>query len=254
MRVETLADGITLYNADCRLVLPTLGKVDAVITDPPYGIAFESNHVARTTTAGWMRQQIASDTTLDARDAVLSWHNGDWLCFGSNKRDAPTDTRGTLVWDKGPSSGMGDLSFPWKGSFELIFVGGKGWQGSRDEGVIKGHWIVTRASMGRVHPNEKPESLMRYLLQKSIAKLILDPFMGSGTTGVAAVKLGRKFIGIEIEPKYFDIACRRISEALKQPDLFIEPPKTPVQDSWNEMWGKPIPDFTRKLKALKRDG
>lgn len=59
----------------------------------------------------------------------------------------------------------------------------------------------------------------------------LDPFMGSGTTGVAAVKLGRKFIGIEIEPKYFDIACRRISEALKQPDMFVEPPKQPRQEA-----------------------
>ena len=63
------------------------------------------------------------------------------------------------------------------------------------------------------------------------AETILDPFMGSGTTGVAAVKLGRKFIGIEIEPKYFDIACRRISEALKQPDMFIEKPKPAVQEA-----------------------
>jgi DNA modification methylase len=229
-RIEHLAEGITLYLGDCREILPTLGKVDAVVTDPPYGIAFESNHVARTTTAAWMRQQIASDANLDARDAVLSWHEGDWLCFGSDKRDAPADTRGTLVWDKGPASGMGDLSFPWKGSFELIFVGGKGWCGSRDEGVIKGHWIVTRASMGRTHPNEKPESLMKYLLQKSPGETILDPFMGSGTTGVAAVKLGRKFIGIEIEPKYFDIACLRIADALARPDLFIEAPKAAKQE------------------------
>jgi site-specific DNA-methyltransferase (adenine-specific) len=67
----------------------------------------------------------------------------------------------------------------------------------------------------------------------------LDPFMGSGTTGVAAVKLGRKFIGIEIEPKYFDIACRRISEALKQPDMFIEKPKPATQVSFAELWKAP---------------
>ena len=223
-RVEHLAEGVSLYLGDCRALLPTLARADVLVTDPPYGIGFESNHVARTTTAGWMRQQIASDSHVDARGAVLAWHDGDWLRFGSDKRDAPANTRGTLVWDKGPASGMGDLSFPWKGSFELIFVGGKGWQGSRDEGVIKGHWIVTRASMGRVHPNEKPESLMKYLLQKSPAETILDPFMGSGTTGVAAVNLGRKFTGIEIEPKYFDIACRRIADALARPDMFIEKP------------------------------
>ncbi len=229
-RIETIGD-CTLYLGDALEILPTLGKVDAVVTDPPYGIAFESNYVAATTTAPWMRQQIASDETLDARDAVLAWHAGDWLCFGSDKRERPATTRGTLVWDKGPASGMGDLSFPWKGSFELIFVGGQGWRGHRDEGVIKGHWIVTRASMGRCHPNEKPESLMRSLLEKSPAETILDPFMGSGTTGVACVNLGRKFIGIEIEPKYFDIACRRIEEAYKQPRLFAEPRVIPKQES-----------------------
>ena len=217
MTEVTFLDGaVRLILGDCRDVLPTLGKVDAVVTDPPYGIAFESNYIGATTTAGWMRQQIAFDGTTEARDAVLAWHDGDWLCFGSDKRDAPTGTRGTLVWDKGPASGMGNLSFPWKGSFELIFVGGKGWVGSRDEGVIKGHWIVTRASMGRTHPNEKPLRLMEYLLSKSPAETILDPFMGSGTTGVAAVKLGRRFIGIEYDPQYFDIACRRIEDATRQ--------------------------------------
>lgn len=229
-RTEILADGVTLHMGDCRDFLPTLPRAGALVTDPPYGIGFESNHVARTTTAGWMRQQIASDSNVDARDMVLAWHEGDWLCFGSDKRDAPANTRGTLVWDKGPASGMGDLSFPWKGSFELIFVGGAGWHGSRDEGVIKGHWIVTRASMGRCHPNEKPESLMKYLLQKSPAETILDPFMGSGTTGVAAVNLGRKFTGVEIEPKYFDIARRRIADALARPDMFIQKPSPPARE------------------------
>ena len=80
-------------------------------------------------------------------------------------------------------------------------------------------------------------------------KTILDPFMGSGTTGVAAVKLGRKFIGIEIEPKYFDIACRRISEALKQGDLFIDMPAQRTKDqqlAWDEMWSKPF-DYPERL-------
>jgi len=228
-----MVEWVTIGNArlalgDCREVLPTLGKVGACVTDPPYGIAFESNYVAATTTAAWMRSQIASDGDCSARDAVLAWHSGDWLCFGSDKREAPAGTRGTLIWDKGPASGMGDLSFPWKGSFELIFVGGRGWSGSRDEGVIKGHWVVTRASMGRAHPNEKPVSLMEYLIGKSPARTILDPFMGSGTTGVACAKLGRSFIGIEIEPKYFDIACRRIDDAYKQADLFVAAPPEPV--------------------------
>jgi DNA modification methylase len=114
---------------------------------------------------------------------------------------------------------MGDLSFPWKQSFELIFVGGKGWNGFRDEGVLKNHWIVTRASMGRVHPNEKPVSLMSHIIEKAPGQTILDPFMGSGTTGVAAVKLGRKFIGIEIDPKYYAIAKGRIQQAIEERDM-----------------------------------
>jgi hypothetical protein len=170
-----------------------------------------------------MRQVIQNDIDTSARDFVLSWHKGDWVCFGSVKRPVPDSARAILVWDKGPASGMGDLSFPWKPSWELVFVGGEGWHGSRDEGVLKGHWVVTRASMGREHPNEKPVSLLQELISKTPARIILDPFMGSGTTGVAAIKLGRKFIGIEIEPRYFDIACRRIEEAWKQPRLFEEP-------------------------------
>jgi site-specific DNA-methyltransferase (adenine-specific)/modification methylase len=84
------------------------------------------------------------------------------------------------------------------------------------------------AGQQRVHPTQKPVSLMQWCIEQMrlpADDLILDPFMGSGSTGVAAVKMGHRFIGIEIEPKYFDIACRRISEALKQPDMFSERPK-----------------------------
>jgi len=211
------SDRVTLYNADCLEVLRELpaGSVDAVVTDPPYGIAFESNHVGPTTTAGWMRKQIDGDGDTSARDFVVEWAGSrPWVVFGSHKKTVPAGTRGTLVWDKGPASGMGDLSFPWKGSWELIFVGGKGWAGHRDEGVIKGHTIVTRRSMGRVHPNQKPVSLMEHMIGKLPPdSTILDPFMGSGTTGVAAIKTGRKFVGIEIDAGYCEIAKKRIQEA-----------------------------------------
>ncbi|WP_424360258.1 DNA methyltransferase [Methylocystis parvus] len=83
------------------------------------------------------------------------------------------------------------------------------------------------------HPTQKPIEVMRWCIGHlpEDARTILDPFMGSGTTGVAAVKLGRKFTGIEIEPKYFDIACRRIADALARPDLFVEAPKPPKQET-----------------------
>jgi site-specific DNA-methyltransferase (adenine-specific) len=92
--------------------------------------------------------------------------------------------------------------------------------------------MTNNAERSGLHPTEKPVSLMRELISlfSNFGETILDPFMGSGTTGVAAVKLGRKFIGIEIEPKYFDIACRRISDALKQPDMFQERPAPAKQD------------------------
>jgi hypothetical protein len=151
--------------------------------------------------------------------------------FGTWKTPPIEGTKGSLVWDKGPAFGMGDLKFPWKGSWELIYIRGSIWRGSRDEGVLKGHIQVSWESHGRGHPHQKPVSLCETLLQKLPSEcIILDPFMGSGTTGVAAVKLGRKFIGIEIEPKYFDIACKRIQAALDAPDMFMEAPKPAKQE------------------------
>jgi site-specific DNA-methyltransferase (adenine-specific)/modification methylase len=87
-------------------------------------------------------------------------------------------------------------------------------------------------SGSKIHPTQKPVALMRFCIERlGEAEIILDPFMGSGTTGVAAVQLGRKFIGIEIESKYFDIACRRIQAELDAPDLFIEAPKPAKQEA-----------------------
>ena len=76
----------------------------------------------------------------------------------------------------------------------------------------------------REHPTQKPVPLMEWCIKKTSGDVVLDPFMGSGTTGVACVKLGRRFIGVECEPKFFDVACRRIEAAVKQPDFFVEPP------------------------------
>ena len=112
----------------------------------------------------------------------------------------------------------------------MIYVKGRIWRGRRDEGVLRGHIQVTWESQGRSHPHQKPVSLIEALLLKAAdAQTILDPFMGSGTTLVACAKLGRKGIGIELDPDYFDISCRRVEEAYRQPDLFIEQPKPQPQ-------------------------
>jgi hypothetical protein len=116
---------------------------------------------------------------------------------------------------------MGDLAFPWKPSWELVYIRGEGWSGPREEGVLRGPVVVSWESHGRVHPHQKPPWIAERLIRKLPAALsIIDPFMGSGTTGVACMNLGRKFIGIEIEPRYFDIACKRIEAAYAQLRLF----------------------------------
>lgn len=223
-RTETIGDAV-LYLSDCREILPTLGRVDAVVTDPPYGIGHSSNHGT-----SWAGMQIAGDSDTSVRDEVLEPFS-NVAAFGTWKTPPIAGCKGALVWDKGPAFGMGDLAFPWKGSWELVYIRGTIWRGSRDEGVLRGSVVVSWESAGRVHPHEKPIWLCAHFIEKTPnGCTILDPFMGSGTTGVAALKLGRKFIGIEIEPKYFDIACRRIDEAWKQPRLFDEPRPKAVQE------------------------
>lgn len=198
---------VTIYHGDCRDVLPSL-SFDVLVTDPPYGIRHASNYACASTTATWMNTEIRGDADSSLRDEALRW-SGEWACFGTIKVAAPPGVRGVLVWDKGPASGMGDLSFPWKLSWELVFIAGNGWTGRRDEGVLKGFEVVTRASMGRLHPNEKPVSLLHHLIGKHTGRTVCDPFMGTGSAPIAAKDLGRRAIGIEIEERYCEIAAER---------------------------------------------
>jgi hypothetical protein len=210
-----------LYCGDCLEILPTLPKVDAVVTDPPYGIRHRSSHTLGKP-VHWHNKTIAGDESTQARDRALQLASAPMAAvFGSIKAPRPAGVVIDLVWHKGEASGMGDLSLPWKPCWELIHIIGRGWAGRRDPAVLLGHSVVTWASQGRAHPHEKPESLLKALINKAPeARVILDPFMGSGTTGVACMNLGRKFIGIEIERKYFDVACERIDNAQRQQRLF----------------------------------
>lgn len=219
-----------LWLGDCLEILPTLGKVDAVVTDPPFGIDYRSGH---RTDALWAGDRIISDETTAARDAALEMlASVPALVFGSWKAPRPAGTRMVLTWDKGPALGMGDLSLPWKPSTEEIYVLGAGFVGARDEGAcLYCPPVQSMAKNGRLHPNEKPVALIERLLAKMPDGAVCDPFMGSGTTGVASVKLGRKFIGIEIEPRYFDIACRRIEAAYREPSMFVQAPRKPTQEA-----------------------
>lgn len=208
----------TLYLGDCLEILPTLPNVDAVITDPPYGMEYKSGHA---TDALWTAgRKIAGDETVAARNSLIAAMNCPMLVFGTWRVERPKNTKMVLIWDKGGALGMGDLSLPWKPDHEEIYVLGSGFIGSRDCGsVIRHPPVQSMAKNGRVHPTEKPVGLILQLLRKTEG-LVFDPFMGSGTTGVACMNLGRKFIGIEIEPKYFDIACERIENAQRQQRMF----------------------------------
>lgn len=221
---------------DCLEILPEIGQVDCSVMDPPYGIAYQSGYATDRLWVGG--RQIANDKCVTVRDKALDLlYNLPTLCFGSRKAPLPDKCRQVLIWDKGGALGMGALDLPWKPAHEEIYVLGKGFVGGRNwHSVIYHHPTQARACNGRTHPNEKPVGLIAMLLQWCPGEIVLDPFMGSGTTGVAAVQMGRKFIGIEIEPKYFDIACRRIKEAQRQGRLFDEP-KAPVCADTLDMFG-----------------
>ena len=223
-RVEQLAEGVTLHLGDCREILPTLGKVDAVVTDPPYGLADLWQGGGGSPKTSWTfdpREARAWDREAPAVVLGLPSLAGECVIWGGNYFPLPP-SRCWLVWDKKQND-------QWTtGQAELAWT-------SIDRPVRVYRFAqCEQASEGpKDHPTQKPWSLMVWCLKWIEGRTILDPFMGSGTTGVAAVKLGRRFIGIEIEPKYFDIACRRISDALKQPDMFIAHPKPAVQEAFD---------------------
>lgn len=202
-------NAVTIYLGDCRSILPSLPKVDLVLTDPPYGIGFES---------GWDGLhgscEIQGDTNTTLRDDALGMLQGiSAIVFGSWKVAKPNGTKAVLIWDKGGHSGMGDLSFPWKPNTEEIYVIGNGFTGERTTSVLYFPNHPT-FNANRVHPFEKPIALVESLMAKSTGNLILDPFMGSGTTLRAAKNLGRKAIGIEIEEKYCEIAAKRMAQTV----------------------------------------
>lgn len=208
-RIETIAEGVTLHLGDCREIWPALGKFDAVVTDPPYGVSVNRGDGK----IGKERRKIAQDESPPAVSHLAKWPSIIW--GGNNFCDQLPRSTGWLVWFKHQPDGCehSQAEIAWSNVVKTVRHYSEAYHG------------FMRAADGWHHPTQKPPRLMQWCLGfVPDAKIILDPFMGSGTTGVAAVKLGRKFIGIEIESEYFDIACRRIDEALKQPDMFIERP------------------------------
>jgi site-specific DNA-methyltransferase (adenine-specific) len=207
MRREQIGDA-TLYLGDCLEILPNLEDVDAIVTDPPYGIYAKGGKWGRKAEHRWDAGIVGIAPILDAAPIVVIW--------GGNYYQLPP-SRGWLVWWKRDST-------PSTADVELA------WTNIDMNAKLIDHTIsATNAERG-FHPTQKPLRVMRWCLTfVPDAATILDPFMGSGTTGVACANLGRRFIGIEIEERYFDIACKRIEDAYKQPRLFDDPPPKPEQ-------------------------
>lgn len=260
--VETIGNA-TLYLGDCRDIwLSNPSGVGAVITDPPYG----QNQNTNVAHAGGIRavlppgcgaraianvQKARATGALHSTGQAIVWPDGivgddqpfdpaPWIgistrCmfWGAHKFHDKLQPGSWLVWDKVPTGKIrdqGDGEAAWINDekpkplriYRLLWDGVCVGSAARDE--------VT-AGQQRVHPTQKPVVLMKWCIEQMklpAGETILDPYMGSGSTGVAAVKMGFQFIGIEIVPAYFDTACRRIDEAQRQGDL------------WTKMWSKPF--------------
>ena len=254
VRREVIGDA-TLYLGDCLEVLPTLDGADHIIGDPPYEDelhgAFGSNirrndgtHLPRSVknlrplefggvndarasiaaacvhaSAGWVILFTLAEGVRAWRDDIQA-AGGKWdtTCFWV-KPDASPRFNG-----QGPARGAECFVTAWAGK------GYRRWNSGGKRGIYT-HCVNT-GRQGE-HPTEKPVPLMRELVADFTrpGETVCDPFLGSGTTGVACIHLGRRFIGIERNPKWFDLACRRIDEAARSPDLFIEHAKRQKPES-----------------------
>ena len=217
----------TLYCADCRDVLPLLQKVDAVITDPPYGINYggllkgKGDGHGGADKNGW-KSYDAPAWDLERPDKeifdLMVMSSKEQIIWGGNYfTDYLRPTMQWLVWDKCQRNfSLADCEFAWSSQNKAARI----FSYSRGEALRD----------GKQHPTQKPIALMEWCVQQlGDVLLILDPFMGSGTTGVAAMKMHRAFIGIERDPKYFDIACQRIENAQRQVSLFDPAPSKQEQ-------------------------
>jgi site-specific DNA-methyltransferase (adenine-specific)/modification methylase len=221
LKLKVEIGNATLYLGDCMDILPTLDKVDAVITDPPYGIGADKGKKGSIPFKGgkpvemawhpentWDKCRPPADvirSTVAAGDVAVVW-GGNYFA------DILPAMGRWLWWDKCqtmPSYGDGELAWtnlPQTTPKKFTLANNK----------------IFADRVERHHPTQKPLELMAWCVEMATKEreTILDPFMGSGTTGVAAVQMGRKFIGIEREPKYFDIACKRIEDAQRTFDMF----------------------------------
>lgn len=226
MRIETIGKA-TLYLGDCREILPAIEGVTALISDPPYGVSLNTRTASsarhRGTAFGLKRsvdaQPIIGDdepfdpSPLLAYDKVILWganHYADSLPSASK----------WLIWDKrcgGTPDDNADCEMAWTNLPGPARIHRQVWRGFFRQGIEN-----AAISGEKLHPAQKPVALMQWCIRQLRAThdTICDPYLGSGTTGIAAVSAEHSFVGIEIDPRYFDIACKRIEDAQRQVNMF----------------------------------
>jgi site-specific DNA-methyltransferase (adenine-specific)/modification methylase len=226
--------GQLLIEGDCREVMAVLPKVDAVVTDPPYGIG-ESAGKAKTRTSGltskingaakYQRDYGDKDWDDKTEDEAIEAARGlakHSIIFGGNYYNLPP-TSCWLVWDKlNGETDFADCELAWTNLPKAVRRFSFLWNGC----------MRRERHIARQHPTQKPVGVMEWCINHLPldAQTILDPFMGSGTTLVACQRLGRQGIGIELDPDYFEIACKRVQEVVNNPPLFTPEPPKPVQE------------------------
>lgn len=231
-RTETLAEGMTLHMGDCREILPTLAGLDAIVTDPPYFLPAVHYNTRKEfprslTDLGILEHYFDGffgEANLALNDGGVAYVFCDGQSYPAFYATAYRHFRKLrpLIWDKITAFS----GYTWRHQHELILFLEK----SEADSVATGDGDIIRCAAVKVderdHPAEKPPKLIERLVRKSVAErgTVCDPFMGSAATGVACVRSGRKFVGIERDPAYFDIACARLNASLKQADLFVEHP------------------------------
>ncbi len=228
---EERIDGQRLIRGDCLQVMPTLGRFDAVVTDPPYGV------FKRTNTDGKM---FGKETIYSTDDKAAGWDvrpgseafaeimaTKKYIVWGGNYfADIMGASPGVMIWHKKTgNNSYADCEIAWTNATGTTRIFEHQWCGAFKD---------SERGQRAVHPTQKPLALMKWCLGfLPDAKTILDPFMGSGTTLVACQRMGRHGTGIELDPDYFEIACRRVEEAARQPDLFIAPTPKPIQEGFD---------------------
>ncbi len=226
MLKKTVIRDCTLFEEDCRDVLSTLEPVDLVVTDPPYGCCYKTNHRKRMTMPSVLKGDDKPNTkfvgplvkTLKQNSAIYLCTRFDvYAVWQEALKNAGAKLKTTIVWDKGNWT-AGDLRGDYGNQVELLLFAHVGRPLLR-KGRPSNLWRIPRDPPGP-HPTPKPVPLFTKCIENSsdAGNTVLDAFLGSGTCAVACVQTGRKFVGCEVEPKYFDLSCKRIEKAYRDFD------------------------------------